>query len=129
MKMSVGHSSRKARIATPDEGRIPSLRAQVGQVRCPGPRLGVVQSFRIGEHAVVDDVLANLATLGVTDLRTPISWAELQTMEGEQWYKWLIPRLAEQMNVVPCVLCTPPSQAILPRTSAPPRDPKAYADF
>src|SRR5215218_697032 len=106
MKMSARHSSRKSRLAADEDGRFPSLRAQVGHVRGPGPRLGVAQSFRMGEHAVVEEVLANLATLGVTDLRTSISWAELQTMEGEQWYKWLIPRLAEQMNVVPCVLCT-----------------------
>jgi CDP-paratose 2-epimerase len=112
-----------------NDGEFEPLRTQVGQGRGAAPRIGAVQSFRIGEHELVEEVLTNLAALGITDLRTSVSWAELQTMEGEHWYKWLIPRLAQQFNVVPCVLATPPAQAILPRTSAPPRNPKDYADF
>jgi CDP-paratose 2-epimerase len=133
MKMSAHTLSRNGRTTTTrtdaNAGEFEPLRAQVGQARGLAPRIGVVQSFRIGEHELVEEVLTNVAALGITDLRTSISWAELQTMEGEHWYKWLIPRLAEQFNVVPCVLHTPPAQAILPRASAPPRNPKDYADF
>src|SRR3954454_9726417 len=127
MKMSARGMSTIGR--TTGLGEFQPLQAHVGHSRGPAPRIGVVQSFRIGEHELVEGVLTNLAALGITDLRTSISLAELQTMEGEHWYKWLIPHLAEQFNVVPCVLATPPAQAILPRTSAPPRNPKDYADF
>src|SRR3954453_21779988 len=97
--------------ATPSNGKpasppkeFPSLRGQVGQSSGTGPRIGVVQSFRPGEYDAVDDVLTDLAGLGVADLRTAISWADLQTAEGEEWYEWLIPRLAAKVNLVPCVL-------------------------
>jgi CDP-paratose 2-epimerase len=133
MKMSARSATRNGRSGVKGSSanfeKFAPLTAQACNSRAPGPRIGIVQSFRLGDYESVEEMLANVAALGITDLRTPISWAELQTMEGEQWYKWLIPRLANQFNVVPCVLYTPPAEAVLPRTSAPPRDPKAYADF
>lgn len=93
------------------------------------PRLGLVEWFRPGEHERVEQVLHKLAGLNVRDLRTAVSWADWHTPDGENWYQWLLPRLSSEVNLLPCFLYTPPSLGIAPRASAPPRDPKAYADF
>ncbi|MBF9252814.1 SDR family NAD(P)-dependent oxidoreductase [Pontibacter sp. 172403-2] len=93
------------------------------------PIVGLVEWFRIGEHERVAQTLADLKELGVTELRTGVSWADYYTQEGKAWYNWLIPTLASEVNVLPCFLYTPPSIAERPRTSAPPKDKKAYADF
>ena len=39
------------------------------------------------------------------------------------------PELARTAELVPCVVYTPPSIGLAPSTAAPPREPKAYADF
>ncbi len=107
-----------------------SLRAESGDADgSPGPRIGIVEPFRIGDHEGVERVLELLQALKVSDLRTTISWADWDSPEGERWYAWLLPRLARVANVVPCVLYTPATHAIAPRASAPPWDPKCYADF
>ncbi|WP_347158492.1 SDR family NAD(P)-dependent oxidoreductase [Pontibacter chitinilyticus] len=93
------------------------------------PTVGLVEWFRVGEHARVHQALADLKELGVADLRTGVSWADYYTAEGKAWYDWLIPTLAKEVNVLPCFLYTPPSLGERPRTSSPPRDKKAYADF
>jgi CDP-paratose 2-epimerase len=90
---------------------------------------GVVSWFRVGEHDRVERVLEGMKQLGVRAIRTGVSWADACTKEGEEWYGWLLPRLAREVDVLPCFAFTPPHEAVLPRTSAPPRDPKRYADF
>jgi CDP-paratose 2-epimerase len=92
-------------------------------------KIGLLEWFRIGEYEQVEQVLIDLKHLGVEELRTGISWADWHTGKGEGWYQWLLPRLAREVNVLPCFLYTPPSLGIVPKTSAPPRIPKAYADF
>jgi CDP-paratose 2-epimerase len=91
--------------------------------------MGLVEWFRIGEYERVDRVLADLKALGVKGLRTGISWADWHTRKAEEWYGWLLPRLAAEVNLLPCVLYTPPSLGLVPKTAAPPREPKTYADF
>lgn len=91
--------------------------------------IGVVEWFRPGEYERVEHVLTDLKMLGVKHLRTGVSWADWHTHEGEEWYDWLLPRLAADVNILPCFLYTPPSLGVVPKTSAPPREPKAYADF
>jgi len=93
------------------------------------PIVGLVEWFRVGERAHVEQTLADLKELGVTELRTGVSWADYYTPEGKAWYDWLIPTLAREVNVLPCFLYTPPSMGERPRTSSPPKDKKAYADF
>lgn len=91
--------------------------------------LGMLEWFRIGEHDRVDKVLDDLQTLGITELRTGISWADCWTPEGETWYAWLLPQLARRVNVMPCFVDTPPGWGVAPKTSAPPGNLKSYADF
>ncbi|MGV3616494.1 MAG: NAD-dependent epimerase/dehydratase family protein [Fimbriimonas sp.] len=93
------------------------------------PDIGLLQWFHFGEDRLVEAVLEDMARIGVTHLRTGVSWADYLRPEGEKWYSWLLARLAQEVEVVPCVLYTPPSMGVAPRTSAYPRDPKSYADF
>lgn len=93
------------------------------------PVVGLLEWFRPGEHSRVTQVLADLHSLGVTEFRTGISWADWHTEGGQDWYDWLIPELTKRVNVLPCFLYTPPSFGIVPKTSSPPREPKGYADF
>jgi CDP-paratose 2-epimerase len=93
------------------------------------PVIGLVEWFRPGEHARVEQVLTDARTLGIKEIRTGISWADYYTPQGKEWYNWLIPRLAKEVNLLPCFLYTPPALGIVSRTSSPPSNPKAYADF
>lgn len=94
-----------------------------------GLPFGVVEWFRPGEHDRVEAVLAGLRRLGVTRLRTNVSWADWHRPDGPVWYDWLLPRLAREVELLPCVTYTPPSLAVAPKCSAPPRRLRDYADF
>ncbi|HEX8525195.1 MAG TPA: NAD-dependent epimerase/dehydratase family protein [Tepidisphaeraceae bacterium] len=89
----------------------------------------MLEWFRPGDHDRVDQVLEDLNALGVSSLRTGISWADWHTPEGEAWYAWLFPQLSRRLEVLPCFLYTPPSWGVAPKCSAPPQDPRSYADF
>jgi len=93
------------------------------------PRPGLVEWFRPGEYERVENVLEKALALDVREIRTGICWADWHTSEGDGWYAWLLPRLASQVNVLPCFVYTPPSLGIAPKFSSPPRTPKSYADF
>src|SRR3982751_5160630 len=93
------------------------------------PVLGILDWLRPGEEERVERLLVDLKTIGVTELRTGISWADWHTEGGEKWYDWLLPRLAGELNVLPCFHYTPPCLGIAPSECSPPRNPKQYADF
>jgi CDP-paratose 2-epimerase len=90
---------------------------------------GLVEWLRVGEHERAEEVLADLGRLGVRHLRTGFSWADYLTPQGPRWFDWLIPRLAREVDVLPCFTYTPPSLGREPHTASPPRVPKDYADF
>lgn len=92
-------------------------------------RFGIVEWFRPGEYERVEKVLADMRKIETHSLRTGISWADWYTDNGGAWYDWLIPRLAQEVELLPCVLYTPPSIGVEPKTSAPPLCLKDYADF
>ena len=91
--------------------------------------VGLVEWFEIGEEERVERVLAQLRRLGVEHLRTGVSWADWHAPGGKEWYSWLLPRLAAEVELLPCVVYTPPSLAVAPKPGAPPRRPRDYADF
>ncbi|WP_404384647.1 NAD-dependent epimerase/dehydratase family protein [Caenispirillum salinarum] len=93
------------------------------------PAVGVVEWLRPGDYELVETLLADLKRMGITHLRTGVSWAEYHTPGGRDWYAWLLPRLAKDVDVLPCVTYTPPSIGEVEKTSSPPADLKAYADF
>lgn len=104
-----------------------------GQKAGPGkahaPTLGIVEWFRPGEYERVETLMADLRALKVRELRTGICWADWYSSEGDGWYAWLLPRLAQDFHILPCFLYTPAPLGIVPKFSSPPRTPKAYADF
>ncbi|HSH39730.1 MAG TPA: NAD-dependent epimerase/dehydratase family protein [Chthoniobacterales bacterium] len=93
------------------------------------PVFGVLEWLRPGEEERVERLLADLKAIGATELRTGISWADWHTDGGQDWYAWLLPRLAKKVDVLPCFHYTPPTLGIAPNICSPPRDPKQYADF
>lgn len=95
----------------------------------PTPQLGLVEWFRPGEYERVEQVLAQMQALRLKSLRTAVSWADWHTPYGENWYQWLLPRLARDVSLLPCFLYTPPSLGVSAKAASPPREPKAYADF
>ncbi len=92
-------------------------------------RLGILEWFHIGRKDHVERALAQLQQAGITELRTGISWADWLSEGGEEWITWLIERLAKEMNILPCLVYTPPHLGIEPRTSSPPRNIKDYLEF
>lgn len=93
------------------------------------PALGMLEWFWIGDREQTLASIEDLRRLGVAHLRFGVSWADYFRPEGPAWYDWLIPRLAEHFELLPCFLYTPPSIGELPSTAAPPRELGAYADF
>lgn len=91
--------------------------------------IGILQWFHMGEHEKVEATLRDLKNLGITHLRTGISWADYYTKGGEAWFEWLLPKLAREVEILPCFLYTPPSIGIEHKTSSPPKGPKKFADF
>jgi len=90
---------------------------------------GIIQWFRPGDHDLVEEVIASLREMGTQRLRTHLSWADYHTEGGRAWYKWLLVRLGKQFDLLPCVHYTPPFLSENSRTSGPPRDLRALADF
>jgi CDP-paratose 2-epimerase len=90
---------------------------------------GIVGWFEINEYDKVEAAIKDLRQLGITQLRTNISWADWHRPGGKEWYDWLFDKIGSEFNILPCVLYTPPSIAIKPYSSAPPATPKDYADF
>ena len=91
--------------------------------------LGVVEWIRPDEAWRVPVILDQMRRIGVSHLRTGVSWADYMTPEGPAWFAWLLPELARHVDVLPCFHYTPPSLAVAPRSSAPPRRPRDFADF
>jgi CDP-paratose 2-epimerase len=90
---------------------------------------GFVEWFRPGEYERVERVMPDLLASGASYLRTHLSWAEYLAPGGEAWFDWMIPRLGREIDLLPCVHYTPPSLSRTGRSSGPPHDLKAYADF
>ncbi|MCZ7683615.1 MAG: hypothetical protein M5U28_34520 [Sandaracinaceae bacterium] len=92
-------------------------------------RFGFAEHFRVGERERAERALREMRELGVRDLRLLVSWADHLTAEGEPFYDWLIPRLASEVRLVPCITHTPPSLGVEPRCSAPPKSGRALSEW
>ncbi|WP_075293228.1 NAD-dependent epimerase/dehydratase family protein [Pararhizobium arenae] len=90
---------------------------------------GFVEWFRPGDYDRTERILPDILASGASYLRTHLSWAEYLAPGGEAWFDWLIPRLARDIEILPCVHYTPPSLSRTGRSSGPPVELKAYADF
>ncbi len=87
--------------------------------------MGLVEWLRPGEHERVEAICDDMAALGVTQLRTRLSWADWHRPEGAAWYDWLLPFLARRVEVLPCFTYTPPSLGLEPKTAVPAARPES----
>ena len=92
-------------------------------------KYGFVEWFRPGDHDRVESVIGEMRSSGVAHLRTHLSWAEFVSQGGPEWFDWLLPELARDFEVLPCLLYTPPSISRTGKTSGAPRRLQDYADF
>ncbi|HET8581041.1 MAG TPA: hypothetical protein VFL98_01070 [Candidatus Paceibacterota bacterium] len=77
----------------------------------------------------VEDAIEHLSRIGVTHVRTDLSWANWSWDQGRRWASWCIKRYAERFSVLPCLTYTPPNLGMCRRTNAPPMQPVSYAEF
>lgn len=90
---------------------------------------GLVEWFRTGDYERAEEVIAELSRSGASYLRTQLSWAEYYRPDGPEWYDWLLPKLAQRFELLPCIHYTPPSLSRTGKSSGAPFDLKSYADF
>lgn len=93
------------------------------------PILGALEWFHLGDEEKVEKAILQVQEIGIPELRTGISWADYHSPEGIEWMDWLIPKLSEHIQILPCLLYTPPSIGIEPKTSSPPQHPEYFVDF
>jgi hypothetical protein len=84
---------------------------------------GVCEWFSLGEYERVEQVIDDLKRLGVRHLRTNVSWADWQRPGGEEWYRWLLPRLTRDLEVLPYLIPAAPLPGQAPGTDAPALEP------
>ncbi|MCR5862036.1 GDP-mannose 4,6-dehydratase [Flavobacterium sp. J372] len=90
---------------------------------------GIVEWFRPGDYTAVEKAITDFKLLGVTHVRTGISWADWYRQGTAEWYDWLFEQLSQVVEILPCFLYTPPSIGEAEKVSSPPKNLKAYADF
>lgn len=90
--------------------------------------LGLVQWFPYGDVDRIRRVVATLDRLGVTRLRTMLSWADWCRDDGPEWIAVLLEEL-EGLDVLPVLHATPPSFGERPYTSSVPRRLDYYAYY
>lgn len=102
---------------------------EIKNINGNSPALGILEWFRPGEYEEVKNAIKDFQNLGIKHLRTGISWADWYVEGTREWYDWLFKELHAHVEILPCFLYTPPSIGEMAKTSAPPKDLKAYADF
>jgi beta-xylosidase len=91
------------------------------------PQMGIMQWFHF-EDPRLDDAVQWMRRLGVTHLRTGLSWADSYRPGWEAWFDRQMDALAEfETTVTFCF--TPEHEGIAPHHTSPPRDPMYFADF
>jgi beta-xylosidase len=91
------------------------------------PALGICQWFHFEDHRL-DDAVRWLRKLGVTYLRTGLSWADSLRPNALAWFDRQMKAL-EGFDVTVTFCFTPESAGVQPHHTSPPRHPEEYADF
>jgi beta-xylosidase len=90
-------------------------------------RMGLMQWFHFEDHRL-NDAVAWLKRLGVTKLRTGLSWADSFRPNAMDWFDRQMEALAPFDTTV--TFCfTPEHRGIAPHHTSPPQDPREFADF
>ncbi len=90
-------------------------------------RMGLMQWFHYQDPRL-DEAVAWLKRLGVTKLRTGLSWADSFRPDAIGWFDRQMEALADFDTTV--TFCfTPEHRGIAPHHTSPPQDPNEFADF
>lgn len=91
------------------------------------PHMGLMQWFHYQDHRL-DDAVAWMKRLGVTYLRTGLSWADSFRPDAIGWFDRQMEALAD-FDVTLTFCFTPEHLGIAPHHTSPPKDPAQFADF
>lgn len=91
------------------------------------PELGICQWFHFEDHRL-DEAVRWMKKLGVTRVRTGLSWADSFRPGAEQWYDRQMKAL-EPFDVTLTFCFTPEHCGILPNHTSPPQNPVEFAEF
>ena len=91
------------------------------------PALGICQWFHF-EDPRLDAAVRCLKQLGVTHLRTGLSWADSFRPNAEAWFDRQMKAL-ESFNVTVTFCFTPEHAGVRPHHTSPPRDVSQFAEF
>ena len=91
------------------------------------PELGLCQWFHFEDHRL-DDAVRWMRDLGVSHLRTGLSWADVFRPDALAWFDRQMAALeAFQVTVTFCF--TPEHKGVWPHYTAPPAEPQEFAEF
>ena len=108
-----------------DERGTPKLAAR--RFREYTPVLGLCQWFHFEDHRL-DDAVRLMRELGVTYVRTGLSWADWLRPDAEAWFDRQM-RALDEFDVTVTFCFTPDDRGIWPHYTAPPLDPNEFAEF
>jgi beta-xylosidase len=91
------------------------------------PEMGVMQWFHFDDPRL-DDAVRWLKDLGVTKLRTGLSWSDTYRPGWEDWFDRQMEAL-DDFDVTLTLCFTPESEGIEPHHTSPPKYPESYAEF
>ncbi|TJW56629.1 MAG: beta-xylosidase [Mesorhizobium sp.] len=91
------------------------------------PGMGLVQWFHF-EDPRLDDAVAWMKRLGVTNLRTGLSWADSFRPNAQDWYDRQMEALAD-FDVTITFCFTPEHRGVMPHHTSPPLVPEEFAEF
>jgi beta-xylosidase len=92
-----------------------------------GGQLGICQWLHFEDHRL-DSVVNHLRELGVSYLRTGLSWADSFRPDADRWFDRMM-RALEPFTLTLTYCFTPEHLGVRPHHTSPPRDPAAFADF
>ncbi len=91
------------------------------------PEIGLCQWFHYQDHRL-DDAVRHMRDMGVTTLRTGLSWADFTRPDALAWFDRQM-RALEAFRVTVTFCFTPEDRGVWPHHTAAPKDPGEFAAF
>jgi beta-xylosidase len=91
------------------------------------PALGICQWFHFDDPRL-EDAARHMKDLGVTYIRTGLSWADSRRPDAQAWFDRQMKAL-EPFNVTVTFCFTPECEGVRPHHTSPPRDVLPFAEF
>ena len=91
------------------------------------PDLGICQWFHFEDHRL-GEAVAHLKDLGVTRLRTGLSWADSFGPDADRWFD-LQMRALEEFDLTVTFCYTPEHRGVTAHHTSPRSEPAEFADF